>query len=360
MSAQPTSNDGSSTDNSNESIAVADIPLDDEHALTQFIYDLIQRVNQLEQQQDEQQEMMNALGDFLQMDNPQEELIEYIKGLEDTVEEQDETIKNQEKQLNEKDEIIEEQNEIIDEYKDYKGGVDELIDEINENQDKLVEIVREEIDENEISESNKERLEELENEFAEYRSQNEKDKAQIRSTVHEADQQSSTNVNVIDKVNQKVDTIKSKFKRVSGGRSSLEQIVRLPDKIAQEALSKNQLRARAIVRDLKSVEWDTTMQGKVVESSAIRDKLRETYSKAHHQTVARVMEFIADMGGEQVELFQSQDDGRNKLSFETDLIDQLQNTEQLDTDDIENVNTSGVMPTVTKGWEYVMRATTTV
>lgn len=90
------------------------------------------------------------------------------------------------------------------------------------------------------------------------------------------------------------------------------------------------------------------MQGwKVIDSRTIRKQLRETYSKAHHQTVSRAMEFINEIGGEHVQL--KQNAGRQKLVFEPDLIDPLESVEQLAVDDIDQVTTSGVMVIVRKG-----------
>lgn len=88
---------------------------------------------------------------------------------------------------------------------------------------------------------------------------------------------------------------------------------------------------------------------KVIDSRAICTKLRETYSKAHHQTVSRVMDFINEMGGEHVQLRENTDNGRRKLVFEPELIDQLETAEQLDVDEIDAVNTNGVMTQVRGG-----------
>lgn len=252
---------------------------------------------------------MDTLQGFLQTDNPQEQLIEYIKNIEKKTDAQNEIIEEQDERLDRKDEIIEEQDEMIELLKETIDKYEQFQEDVEEHQNELIEHVRNEIDKDDLSESDKERLEELENEFLNYRTTNEKDKAQIRSAVHDADQQAENNVSVIDKVNQKVDTVMSKLKRINGGRNSLEQIVRLPDEIAQETLSKNQLRARSIVCNITDVDWDTAMKGKVIKSRAVRDKLRETYSNAHHQTVSRVMEFINEMGGEHVTM--KQRNGRN-------------------------------------------------
>lgn len=304
MFEQPNRNDGSSTVNSDESAVIADIEIDDEFDLIQYIYDLEQRVTALEDEGDAKDEIIDEQASLI------DELRQRLN---------DDTTSDDEPHDSESQELV-----------------SELEDRLSEKDDRITE--------------QSDRIDELESrvdELEEYRADNEHDKADIRSTVHEADQQSSSNVNVIDKVNQKVDTVKSKLKRINGGRNSLEQIVRLPDEIAQEALSKNQLRARTIARDIRNIDWDTAMKGKVIESRAVRDKLRETYSNAHHQTVSRVMEFINEMGGEHVTM--KQRNGRNKLVVDQPLIDQLTSAEQLDVEDIDQVNTSGVMTTVTKG-----------
>lgn len=190
----------------------------------------------------------------------------------------------------------------------------------------------------------------VKDEFQQYKERNEKDKAEIRGDVHETDEQTETNLNLFDTLNQKVKEFSGELKRVNDGRNSLEQIVRLPAEIAQEALSKNQLRARSIAQDISSLRSKEAFHGrKIITSSTIREKLQATYSKGHHQTVNRVMDFINEMGGEDVKIKRSETDNSKQLVFEENLVDLLTTAEELDADAIEQVNTSGVMATVRKG-----------
>lgn len=226
--------------------------------------------------------------------------------------------------------------------------VDELISALHETQERVTELEETVSEQQTTIEKQDARIDSLEDELATYREENERDKADIRGTLTDAEERSSVNRNVLDKLNTNVKEISGELKRVNGGRSSLEQIVRLPDAIATESLSKNQLRSRAIASEITSVKWDHAMQGrKVIDSRAIRTKLRETYSKAHHQTVSRVMEFLNEMGGDDVRL--KQGEKRKKLVFEPDLIEQLDRAEQLDSDEIDGVHTNGVMATVRGG-----------
>lgn len=226
--------------------------------------------------------------------------------------------------------------------------VDKLISALHETRERVSELEETVSEQQETIEEQDDRIDSLEGELSAYREENERDKADIRGTLTDADERASANLNVIDKLNTKVKEISGELERVNGGRSSLEQIVRLPDEIATESLSKNQLRSRAIASEITSVDWDHAMHGrKVIDSRAIRNKLRETYSKAHHQTVGRVMEFLDEMGGEDVRLKQGRK--RKKLVFEPDLFEQLDRAEQLDSDEIDGVHTNGVIATVRGG-----------
>lgn len=190
----------------------------------------------------------------------------------------------------------------------------------------------------------------VKDEFQQYKERNEKDKAEIRGDVHETNEQTETNLTLFDTLNQKVKEFSGELKRVNDGRNSLEQIVRLPAEIAQEALSKNQLRARSIAQDISRLRSKEAFHGrKIITSSTIREKLQATYSKGHHQTVNRVMDFINEMGGEDVKIKRSETDNSKQLVFEENLVDLLTTAEELDADAIEQVNTSGVMATVRKG-----------
>lgn len=67
-------------------------------------------------------------------------------------------------------------------------------------------------------------IDELGDELAEYRSENKRDKALIRSDVNEATEQSDSNLSVIDAIAQKVKGFKSELRRMNGSRTPLEQV----------------------------------------------------------------------------------------------------------------------------------------
>lgn len=251
-------------------------------------------------------------------------LISVLHGTQKRVSELEETMSDQQAMIDDQQEAIEEQQATIEE------------------QQATIDTQQATIEEQDA------RIDGVEEELASYRADNEHDKAEIRSTLTDADEQSTVNLNVIDTLNTKVKEITGELKRVTGGRSSLEQIVRLPDAIATESLTKNQLRSRAIAAEITSVRSKMALQGrKLIDSQAIREKLREKYGKAHYQTVSRVMDFLNEMGGEQVRL--KQGEKRKKLVFDPELIDQLEQTEQLEADEIDALHTNGVMATVREG-----------
>lgn len=226
------------------------------------------------------------------------------------------------------------------------------------------------IDQQEQLEQKDERIEELENdrdtlrteldetkdELANYQERNESDKADIRQQVHELDNMSAGNSSVLGKLHDKVNDVKENVNNSSSDESPLEQICRLPKKVARDALSKNQSRAREIVTSLNDVKTEQAMAGTVIPSTSIREYLMEEYGSAHYQTVSRVMEFLSDMGGSDAQVRKNGDnpwlkDGGSDIHavvLENDLVKSIRSIEQLDSEEIEGV-TNGVRPTLSGG-----------
>jgi hypothetical protein len=83
------------------------------------------------------------------------------------------------------------------------------------------------------------------------------------------------------------------------GRSPLAQVIDLPAETAKEALTANQERGRRIAQRAKKLGTNTP-EGLVVRSSDIAEQLKKWGESTHTETVSRVMEFITDLGGDDV------------------------------------------------------------
>lgn len=85
--------------------------------------------------------------------------------------------------------------------------------------------------------------------------------------------------------------------------TQLEQVVSMPDKMAEEQLSPNQQRARHVACNLSDYSQPCA-KGKVITPSDLKKVLSARFDTTHSETVNRVREFLADLGGECVEINQ--------------------------------------------------------
>lgn len=82
----------------------------------------------------------------------------------------------------------------------------------------------------------------------------------------------------------------------------LDQLVALPEHVAERELSANQERARFVARDVRDYA-EKAPAGLVIDSGTVKKVITAAEGKRPHtQTVARVMGFLADMGKDGVEL----------------------------------------------------------
>ena len=85
-------------------------------------------------------------------------------------------------------------------------------------------------------------------------------------------------------------------------QTPLERICSLPEHVADRELTANQERARFIARDIQDYA-EKAPAGLVIDSRAIKRVLTASEGKRPHtQTVARVMDFLDDLGKEDVRL----------------------------------------------------------
>jgi hypothetical protein len=99
----------------------------------------------------------------------------------------------------------------------------------------------------------------------------------------------------------------------------LERICGLPEHVADRELTTNQERARFIARDVRDYT-EKAPAGLVLDSQTIKKVLTASEgSKPHTQTVARVMDFLAKLGKDEVE--QTKRRGKKLIVIEPEAAD---------------------------------------
>jgi predicted nucleic acid-binding Zn-ribbon protein len=104
----------------------------------------------------------------------------------------------------------------------------------------------------------------------------------------------------------------------------LERIVAFSEEAAAEELHPNHRRARLIARDVREYAVKATA-GYVVASSDIRTVLSALDENSHPETISRVIEFLDDLGGEDIEVVKRR--GERRVSFSEDLVKRLATVE---------------------------------
>jgi len=172
--------------------------------------------------------------------------------------------------------------------------------------------------ENERKDERIEALEALEAEHNEYRARNELDKAEIRQDLHgQIEDRSAEDENTglediwlcgqpIGKLinglieNQSTDQ-SDENNEPDDRRSSLAQLIDLPAEKAKEVLPENGQRARIVAMRLPEF-GRKAMQGRwILDSAGVKDFLQDVGVNPHDETASRVMNFIADLGQDDVE-----------------------------------------------------------
>lgn len=120
----------------------------------------------------------------------------------------------------------------------------------------------------------------------------------------------------------------------------LDRVVALAEHTAERELTANQKRARFIARDVRDYA-EKAPAGLVVDSRTIKKVVTAAEgSKPHTQTVARIIDFLADMGKGDVE--QTKRRGKKLVVFEPPAADRLANHERCDRD-VADSPTAGVI-----------------
>jgi hypothetical protein len=108
---------------------------------------------------------------------------------------------------------------------------------------------------------------------------------------------------------------------VRNNDTPLETICSLPEYLAARELSANQERARFIGKDVRDYA-EKCPAGLVIDSRAIKRVITaKEGTKPHTQTVARVMDFLEELGKDGIE--QTKRRGRKLLAVDPDMADRL-------------------------------------
>lgn len=213
-----------------------------------------------------------------------------------------------------------------------------VTDELRQEVRRLRGVVREQ---GETIERQSERIDELERENDENDEKAEKDAQELVEVRTDGDDENPTLKdiwiaglpfgNIIDRIEATINgpgRIKDRIDDLEAGtaqtdepaddeRSPLAQLIDLPREKASEVLSENQDRGCRIAQRAKELGTKTP-EGLVVRSSDIADQLRKWGESTHSETVSRVMEFIVDLGKDDVR--STMHKGRRILVFDPDRV----------------------------------------
>jgi len=187
-------------------------------------------------------------------------------------------------------EAVERQSEAIEELREENGELHTRLDETEAEAAQARERARE-------AEG---RVEELEEELSQHQAESAKERAEIKqrvTTLEESEEsgerEETPTPNTEDTTIQEPDT-------------PLEEVVQLPEHLAEENLSANQQRARFVARDIHEYARSVPA-GKVLKSSELRRVLTASEEgRVHTETVSRVLSFLDDLGQGDVKIRETQ------------------------------------------------------
>jgi uncharacterized coiled-coil protein SlyX len=183
---------------------------------------------------------------------------------------------------------------------------DELIQQLINRIDELEATVNEQAD----------TIDDLEEQLSEHQQHSGKERAELSSRISDVEEASNGGEG---------NSSPSDGKGVDDNSTPLEQVCALPEPTANSSLSSNQRRARFVATDINDYAKRCTA-GRTISSSDIATILKSgTDCKGRTQTVARVMEFLDKLGGNNVKVVKRR--GTKRVVFDEDYADRLTNVE---------------------------------
>lgn len=166
-------------------------------------------------------------------------------------------------------------------------------------------------------EQQSERIDELETKLDKHKDHTGRKIADVRRRISDVEEQNQQTKPDSDGKTPRRDTTESGLQNTE---TPLERICALPEHIADRELTANQERARFIARDVRDYA-ENAPAGLVIDSRTIKRVLTASEEKrSHTQTVARVMEFLDQLGKDDVELTKRR--GRKLVVFDPTAADQ--------------------------------------
>jgi septal ring factor EnvC (AmiA/AmiB activator) len=103
----------------------------------------------------------------------------------------------------------------------------------------------------------------------------------------------------------------------------LEEIVRIPERLVEQSLTANQERARFVAKDVTAYSRSVN-KGREIRSTDLRKVLSaKSGEQVYTQTVSRVMDYLADLGEDDV-IIRTRNDGERAVVFDKSLTKRLQ------------------------------------
>lgn len=147
-------------------------------------------------------------------------------------------------------------------------------------------------------------IQELEDKLAEERETRAKEDARDRQRLHEAE----TRIESVEEggSGDKTPTPQAEETTIQKPETPLEDVIRVPEQVAEENLSANQQRARFVAKDIHEYSRSVPA-GRVIKSSELRRVLSaKKEGRVYTETVSRVIEFLTKLGEESVKVRETQ------------------------------------------------------
>jgi len=167
----------------------------------------------------------------------------------------------------------------------------------DEKVDALIEVVERQ---SEAIDRLEEENQELKEELSQHRDESARERAEIkqRVTVLEEDEEPDSS--------DETPTPEPGETTIREPKTALEDVIQLPEHLAEENLSENQQRARFVARDAHEYTRKVPA-GRVIKSSELRRVLTAREEETvYTQTVSRVIDFLTELGGEDVRVSETQ------------------------------------------------------
>jgi predicted phage gp36 major capsid-like protein len=170
----------------------------------------------------------------------------------------------------------------------------------------------------------REENEELRDEVAEYRKENERDKADIRSDLYDLKEAVKPAIGLAEREKMDADPQGDTEEPTGQTRESgIEQVCGLPDEMARKQLTKNGQRARYVALRIMSLGRSTNQGGYYIMSEKLKRILDDYDKSGHTQTVSRVMDFLKDFGRSSEIKTKINEEGKRLVWFRDDLAERL-------------------------------------